>query len=266
MGKKITVVIPTKNSGKTLQLCLDSIRDQTYKNYELIVVDGGSTDGTIELAKKYTKKVFVSRHGRSEARNFGFSKADGEIFISIDSDMILEPDVFGEAAGNMGEHGGLIIPEIGYGKDFVSKCKDLEKRCYIGDEIIESSRVFSREAFKAVGGYDTNLVFGEDWDIHSRIKEKFSIGRIDSRMLHNTANLDFIEDLRKAYLYGNTLPRYFAKGHSQAKEWKKPSKFFFIRHFSKLKREPFHTAGLVVIKGMEYTAGLAGFVSAKAKK
>jgi len=262
----IIVVIPTKNSMKTLRPCLESIKNQNYRDYELIIVDGGSTDGTIELAGEYTDKVFVTGHGRSEARNFGFSMAKGDVFISIDSDMILEPGVFREAAENMSNHGGLIIPEIGYGNDFVSKCKDLEKRCYIGDEIIESSRVFSREAFEKVGGYDSNLVFGEDWDIHSRIKEKFSIGRISSRMLHNTAELDFIGNMKKAYLYGKTLPRYFAKGHPQADEWKKPSKFFFIRHFSKLKCEPLYALGLTAIKGLEYISGFVGFVSAKTKK
>jgi glycosyltransferase involved in cell wall biosynthesis len=259
----ISVVIPTKNSDKTLELCLESIKDQIYQNYELIIVDGFSKDDTISIVKKYTDKIFIANSGRSNARNLGFSKAKGEIFLSIDSDMILERKLLEEIAANMNGHGALILPEIGYGTDFISKCKDLEKRCYIGDGIIESARAFSREAFETVRAYSTDLVFGEDWDIHWRIKERFSVGRTEAKILHNTENLSLVGDLRKAYIYGNTLPYYLAKEHPQQKEWLDLRKIFYIRHFSKLIKEPIYAFGLFLIKTMEYSFGIIGFLAAK---
>jgi glycosyltransferase involved in cell wall biosynthesis len=54
----VSVIIPTKNSAKTIEKCLKSVKDQTYKNIEIIVVDNFSTDGTYEIAKKYTEKVY----------------------------------------------------------------------------------------------------------------------------------------------------------------------------------------------------------------
>ena len=54
----VSVIVPTKNSSKTLEACLRSIKEQSYKNIEIIVVDNNSIDDTKESAKKYTDKVF----------------------------------------------------------------------------------------------------------------------------------------------------------------------------------------------------------------
>jgi len=263
--RKITIVIPTKNSAKTLGQCLESIKNQTYKNYELIIIDAYSTDETEKIARQYTDKFFSSKAGMSAARNEGFAKATGEIFISIDSDMIIEENVLKEVAERMGSHGGLIIPEVGYGTDYVSRCKDLEKRCYVGDEYIESIRAFTSEAFNAVNGYDEELLFGEDSDFHSRVKLKYRIGRTNSKLLHNTKYMCFVSNLKKAYGYGKSLPEYFSREHVRKAQFN-PKRMFFVRHFSKLIREPVYASGLFVIKGMEYTTGFMGYVSAKRGK
>jgi len=259
----ISIVIPTKNSERTLNECLDSIEEQTYQNYELIIVDGFSKDKTRAIAKRRTDKFFTSPLPMSGARNLGFSKAKGGIFISIDSDMVLERTVLEDVIAKMGGNGGLIIPEVGCGSGFISKCKDLEKRCYIGDETIEAARAFKRKAFEDTGGYDGNLILGEDWDFHWRLKERYRIGRTDAKTEHNTKHLSLIYDLKKAYRYGNSLPRYLAKKNTQSKEWLNLKKLFFIRHFQKLIREPLYALGLTFIKCAEYAAGFAGFLAAK---
>ena len=100
--------------------------------------------------------------------------------------MVLERTVLEEIAAKMTGFDALIIPEIGYGSGFLSDCKDLEKRCYIGDPIMESARVFSRDAFEAIGGYDPSLLLAEDWDIHDRLKEGRRMGRTTSMVMHNT--------------------------------------------------------------------------------
>lgn len=260
----ISIVIPTKNSERTIEKCLQSIRDQTYKDYELIIVDGNSTDSTASIAKKFADLFIADDSGRTHARNIGFSRAKGEILLSIDSDMVLEKTVLQDVASSMDGFGGLIIPEVGYGDDFISKCKDLEKRCYVGDEIMESARAFSREAFRSVEGYDPGLVFGEDWDIHYRIKKNFKIGRIRSRILHIVTPFSFVQDLRKSYLYGKTLPKYVEKGHQpQTSAWLDPKNNFFIRHFPKLIKEPVYATGLFIFKSLEYVAGILGLIAAK---
>jgi len=259
----ISIVIPTKNSEKTLRKTLDSIKVQIYGNYEIVIVDGFSTDKTEEIAREYTDKFHTSAASLPGARNEGFARVEGQIYASIDSDMILEPMVLGEAVKRIKEAKALVVPEVGYGRDFISRCKDLEKRCYHGDEVIEAARIFTREVYDAVNGYDDGLLFGEDWDIHCRIKKETGVGRLQSKIYHNTEHLSFFSNIKKAYKYGKTLPRYIAKGHPQTKEWLDVKKIFFIRHFSKLRKEPVTAVGLFFIKCTEYAAGITGYLSAK---
>jgi glycosyltransferase involved in cell wall biosynthesis len=91
---KVSVIIPVYNSEKTLSLCLESFIIQTYKNYELIVIDNNSTDRSKEIIKRYknVKYVFEKKQGRSTARNRGIIEAKGEIIAMTDSDCIVPED------------------------------------------------------------------------------------------------------------------------------------------------------------------------------
>ena len=256
----ISIVIPTKNSEKTLEKCLESIKEQTYQNYELIIVDAFSSDRTMEIASNYTDKIFRSGAKMAGARNEGFSRAEGMIFLSLDSDMIVEKNVLEEIVKKIDDYGGLILPEAGYGDTFISKCKDLEKRCYMGEESIESVRALTCEAFVSMKGYDADLLFGEDRDLHLRLKQNYSIGRIKPKVLHNTQHITLLYDLKKAYTYGNSLPAYLAKKHPKSLRYRMLA---LIRSFAKAGKEPLYAAGLIFIKIMEYTAGSTGFLVAK---
>ena len=73
----VSVIVPTKNSEQFLEKCLDSIKKQTYKRVEIIVVDNNSTDNTKKIARKFTNKVFNKGPERSAQMNFGAKKAKG---------------------------------------------------------------------------------------------------------------------------------------------------------------------------------------------
>ena len=77
----LSVIVPTKNSERFLERCLKSIKSQTYKNLEIIVVDNNSNDKTKEIAEKYTKLVFNKGPERSAQRNFGVLKSKGEFVL-----------------------------------------------------------------------------------------------------------------------------------------------------------------------------------------
>ena len=88
----ISIVIPTYNSEKTLTECLESINNQDYpgEKIEIIIADGGSTDKTLEIAKRYTGKIFFNPLRTGEAgKAVGIKHAKGEIVALIDSDNIL---------------------------------------------------------------------------------------------------------------------------------------------------------------------------------
>lgn len=87
---KVSVVIPSYNREKTIKKCLDSVISQTYKAYEIILVDDGSTDKTIEQAERlgcsYLKVIKQNHKGAQAARNLGIVNACGEYIAFLDSD------------------------------------------------------------------------------------------------------------------------------------------------------------------------------------
>lgn len=92
---KVSAIIPVYNGEKTLGRCLDSILDQTYGNFEIIVVDNHSTDSTRDIIKTFQEKrrrvkyVFEPKRGRGAARNAGIGMATGEIIVMTDVDCVV---------------------------------------------------------------------------------------------------------------------------------------------------------------------------------
>src|SRR3989339_765028 len=93
---KVSIIIPTKNSGKTIRKCLKSVRDQSYPNIEIVVVDNFSLDHTLKIAQKYADYVFSAAPERSAQRNYGVHKCTGEYVMIVDSDMYLSLNVIKE--------------------------------------------------------------------------------------------------------------------------------------------------------------------------
>ena len=86
----ISLIIPTKNSQKMIVQCLNSVISQTYKNFEVIIVDGHSTDNTLELVSQFHVNIFFEEgRTRASACNVGISKAKGEIVAFTDDDCVL---------------------------------------------------------------------------------------------------------------------------------------------------------------------------------
>ncbi len=95
---KISIVTPSFNQGKYIEQTICSVLDQNYPNLEYIIIDGGSTDGTLDIIKKYKSKLtyWISEpdKGQTDAINKGFAKCTGEIFNWINSDDYYEPGCF----------------------------------------------------------------------------------------------------------------------------------------------------------------------------
>lgn len=86
----VSIVIPTYNSEKTLAKCLESIKNQTHKNIETIVVDSYSKDDTIKIAKSFNVKVMQTSWKLLGSRYLGFKESAGHVILLLDSDQILE--------------------------------------------------------------------------------------------------------------------------------------------------------------------------------
>lgn len=98
--KKISVIIPVYNIAEYLPRCLDSVLNQTYKNLEVVVVDDGSTDNSVDVIEEYAKKdsrivkIFKKNTGVSDTRNKGIDTATGDYITFVDGDDYIEPDMY----------------------------------------------------------------------------------------------------------------------------------------------------------------------------
>ena len=87
---KVSFIIPTLNASSVLENCLKSIKIQSFSSFEIIIIDGGSTDNTLNIAKKYQAKIFKNILKTAEAgKAIGVKKATGQYIALIDSDNIL---------------------------------------------------------------------------------------------------------------------------------------------------------------------------------
>ena len=108
---RVSLIVPTRNSARTLAACLESCSNQTHEDVEVIVVDNSSTDGTVEIAHELADLVLDQKPERSAQRNRGAAESTGDIVVFIDSDMVLEPTVvadFVEVFAHMAETSGEI--------------------------------------------------------------------------------------------------------------------------------------------------------------
>lgn len=265
----VSIIVTTKNEEVNIGNCLESIKKQTYKKIELLVIDNNSTDKTKEIAKKYTKFVFDKGPERSKQRNFGVNKAKGKYVLILDADMILTTSVVEECVKEIEKKkvGGVIIPEKSFGEGFWAKCKSLERSFYIGNDTIEAARFFSRKIFISSGGFDEILTGPEDWDLSQRIKEKFGIGRVNSKIMHNEGNLSLLRTISKKYYYSQRFKEYMHKSEHKkytGKQFNLIGRYMiFFSQPIKLFKNPLLGVGMLFMKTCEFVGGGIGYIVSK---
>ncbi len=269
----VSIIVPTYKSAATIENCLKSIQQQTYDPIELIVVDNHSADNTAEIAKKYTDKVFIQGPERSAQRNFGVEKASGEFVVIIDSDMELTPGVVAACVEQMQDKHvvEVVIPEESFGDGFWAACKRLERSFYVGVSWIEAARFFRRQTYLAVGGYDTNMVSGEDWDLSQRMEAHGKVARVDTFILHNEGRFSLVKTLKKKYYYAGKFTEFTAKqevsGHNRQPGSIVVKRFkLFLSQPKKLFKNPLLGLGVLWMKVWEFGFGGLGYVAAKFKQ
>lgn len=263
---KVSVIIATKNEEQSLGRLLESIQRQSHKDREVIVVDNFSQDKTLKIAKKITKKVFEFGPERSSQRNYGLKKARGKYVLFLDADMELENDVLAQSTQLLERNpkfAGVIIDEISKGTNFLAKVKALEKQIYAGQEIIEAPRFFRKKDLQKIGGFDQELISGEDWDLGQRIQKLGTIGRINAKIIH-WEHQSLIADLRKKYYYAQHIYSYAKKHPAVFKKQSQVSprvKTLFSKPGLVIK-SPDKFIALVTLKVLQYFT----FLALKAKK
>jgi len=266
----VSIIIPTYNSEKTLSKCLQSIKNQTHKNIEIVVVDKGSTDRTIEIAKEFNTRVYViGAKERSEQVNYGAKKAKGKYIYRVDSDFILEESIVEEAVRKCERDGYDAIcihntsdPTI----SFWSKVRKFERDMYKDDELNVAARFFRKDVFERVGGFDEKLVAAEDYDFHNKfLKADYKIGRIDSEEIHIGEPKTLWEITKRHHYYGKTLVKFIEKNKEKGMKQLSPIRPAFTRHWKKFIKHPILTFGFIIYQLVKYSSGGLGYLIAKIK-
>ena len=211
-GPLVSVVITTKNEEKNIENCLRSVKGQTFENIELIVVDNFSGDRTVEIAKKYTAKVYFKGPERSSQRNYGAQVANGEYLLYLDADMILSPTVIEEGVEKceIDRVDALYVPERIVGEGFWIKVRDFERSFYTGT-VVDAVRFIRKDLFERVAGFDVSLVGPEDWDFDRRIRKIGRTGIIGAVLFHNEGSFNLKRYLKKKIYYAPGIKNYARK-------------------------------------------------------
>ena len=179
MNIKISIVIVSYNQDQFLEATIQSVINQNYKNKEVILIDGGSTDNSLQIIKKYAENFsnWVSEpdKGQTDAIIKGFNKSTGDVISWINSDDLLESgvlDIVASKANNVNSVNGVF-----YGKslviDALGKKRDIsvhEKFNYfvskkIGPCISQPGTFWGREAYFAIGGLNIDFNYCMDKDL-----------------------------------------------------------------------------------------------------
>jgi glycosyltransferase involved in cell wall biosynthesis len=262
---KISFVVPTRNSARTMHACLGSLRAQTHPDIELIVVDNDSSDGTAAIAARYADVVVNRGPERSAQRNHGTARSTGDVVVFIDSDMVVEPNVATAIAATFTaapELGALIIPERSFGEGFLVQCRVLEKSLYVGDDGVEAARVYRRTVIEKLGGWNELLTAAEDWDLADRTAEAgIPVGRVNAWIWHDEGRIRLRATFAKKRYYGRWIDRYLRIQTERG--GRKFARTALIRQPLRLIRHPLLTIGLVVLKGTEAVGLLLGVRDAR---
>lgn len=262
----VSIIVTTKNEEKHIANCLESIKKQSYKNIEIIVVDNNSSDRTKRITEKYTKNIFNKGPERSAQRNFGAKKAKGEYLLFLDADMILTKNVVKNCVSQIEktEAEGLIIPEKSFGTSWWAKTKALERSFYIRNDAIEAARFYSTKIFKKIGGFDEKLTGPEDWDLSQRVKATYMVTRIQDFILHNEGKLSLFDTIKKKYYYSKKIVAYLSKKESHKTKSKQTNIFgrywIFLKHPKKLFQHPLLGISVLFMKTLEFAAGACGII------
>ena len=175
MNKLVSIIVPCYNQAQYLPEALQSVLDQTYSDWECIIVNDGSPDDTDVVAKKWLikdirfKYIYKENGGLSSARNAGIEIAVGTYILPLDADDKIGRDYL-KLAAQAFEHNVDLKLVYCKAEKFGDEFGEWKLPCYsienlASENMIFCSSIYKRVDWEVVGGYDLNMIYGlEDWE------------------------------------------------------------------------------------------------------
>jgi glycosyltransferase involved in cell wall biosynthesis len=219
---KITIVTPSYNQGEFIEETIRSVLDQDYPNLEYIIMDGGSTDGSVEIIKRYENRLaYWESHrdnGQADAVYRGFERSTGEILGYLNSDDILLPGSLEKVGRYFNAYpkeewivGGTLYIDanseyfydrLGNARGDLGACASLHRLLFWGSNFCQPATFWRRNPYIAVGGLNRSLQFSFDYDLYIRLAQRKNSGQIKEFLAcfrhHNNSKTFTIDSVRIA--------------------------------------------------------------------
>jgi len=224
MDKLVSVIIPNYNGGATIEKCLEAVFSSGYRNLEVIVVDDGSTDNSVEIIKRFpcTLVQLNRRSGASKARNAGAKQSTGDILFFTDADCMLQEDTLAEAVKSLGGHEDAVIggtyTEIPFDDRFFSAFQSIfvnysETKRSEPDYIATHAMAIERGLFIGSGGFPEDfLPILEDVEFSHRLRRSgYKLIMSPDILVQHIFNFTLMKSLRNAFRKSLFWTRYSLK-------------------------------------------------------
>ncbi len=211
---KVSVIVPIYNSERFVAQAIESVLAQTYKNFEIVVVNDGSTDRSYEKIKPYLpliKYIPQENKGVSSARNTGIKNSEGELIAFLDSDDIWLPEKLELQVKYLNDnpHVGLVHSNISYidengesyppNPDFVTDVSGMcFKELFEGNCIATSTVLVRQACLDKVGLFAEGIPYAEDYELWMKLSIYYPIRHINEYLIKyrvhdaNASNYNFI--------------------------------------------------------------------------
>ena len=220
----VSVNIPTYNSEKTLAMTVEAVKNQTYKNIEIIIVDSYSKDRTLKIAKELDCEVVMCSGGLLEARIVGAEKSRGDYVVFLDSDQILSPETIEKCVEKIKDYDCLWLYERAhnrekwlpslYDADRVLVQKHLEEdvvlpRFFKKDLLIKAMKEIPSEIYDVCKAHDHLILRNEFFKVSKRMGQ---VGDYSSPAVEHMEPSSIPTLIKKQYRWGRTTRDFYEKG------------------------------------------------------
>jgi hypothetical protein len=198
MSIKVSIITPSFNQGRFIRQTIESVLNQDYENLEYIVIDGGSTDETLNILREYQDRLkWISEpdRGQADAINKGFKMATGDIVAWLNSDDTYEPGAVSAVIPYFKENPdiALIYGEgniINKNDEKVSRFENtipfnLWVLIHVWDYIMQPAAFFRKDALEQAGYLDTELYWTMDWDLWLKLAMKHDVLYINTLLANS---------------------------------------------------------------------------------
>ena len=207
---KISVLMPVYNSENYLTSSIESILSQSFKNFEFIIIDDGSTDNSLEIIEKYKhndKRIVLIKNkfnlGTTRSLNLGLLIANGKYMVRMDADDWSYPDrlktqyEYMEKHSEIGVSGGAIDVcdkdlNVIYTRKYATIDKEIRKKIFLYSPFAHPATIWNTEKIKNLGGYNERLPLSQDCELYFKIGEFTKFGNLKDKLIklriHNNSS------------------------------------------------------------------------------